>query len=313
MGPDILIATHSTEIIAEAEADDIVLINKRQRSAHRIRHPSQLVDVFTILGSNLNPILTQLAKTRRAVFVEGKDFQILGRFARKLSVANVGNQSEFAVVPVEGFNPERVRSLKIGMETTLGGKIKAAAIFDRDYRCDTERASIEVECRSFCSFVSIHRRNEIENFLLVPSAIDRAASRKVDDQAKRTGVDMKYCGNAAELLDKFVSEKRGYVTAQYLANRRRFERTNSPNLHEASINEVALSEFEESWNDLDSRLEVVPGKEALSAVNQYLQDQYGVSVTPTSIIDAMLVGEIPDDMKQLIHEISQFALSRDSE
>ncbi len=30
LGPDILIATHSAEIIAEAEPDDIVLINKQQ-------------------------------------------------------------------------------------------------------------------------------------------------------------------------------------------------------------------------------------------------------------------------------------------
>jgi len=86
MGPDILIATHSTEIITEAETDDIVLINKSRRSAHRIHNPSQLEQVFKVLGSNLNPILTQLAKTRRAVFVEGKDFQILSKFARKLNI-----------------------------------------------------------------------------------------------------------------------------------------------------------------------------------------------------------------------------------
>jgi AAA domain, putative AbiEii toxin, Type IV TA system len=54
MGPDILIATHSTEIITEAESDDIVLINKRQKVAQRIRHPSQLEAVFRMLGSNLN-------------------------------------------------------------------------------------------------------------------------------------------------------------------------------------------------------------------------------------------------------------------
>ncbi len=83
MGPDILIATHSTEIIAEAETDDIVLVNKQRRTARRIRHPSQLEEVFAVLGSNLNPILTQLAKTRRVRFVEGRDFQILGKFAQK--------------------------------------------------------------------------------------------------------------------------------------------------------------------------------------------------------------------------------------
>ena len=139
MGPDILIATHSTEIITEAETDDIVLVNKSRRKAHRIHNPSQLEQVFKVLGSNLNPILTQLAKTRRAVFVEGKDFQILSKFARKLNIVDVSNRSGFAVVPVDGFNPERIRSLKVGMETTLGTRILAAALLDKDYRCDRER------------------------------------------------------------------------------------------------------------------------------------------------------------------------------
>jgi len=111
LGPDILIATHSTEIITEAEADDIVLVNKKRQRSKRIKHPSELAEVFAALGSNLNPILTQLAKTKRAVFVEGKDFQILAKLARKLGVTRVANRSDFAVIPVDGFNPERVRNL----------------------------------------------------------------------------------------------------------------------------------------------------------------------------------------------------------
>jgi len=313
LGPDILIATHSTEIITEAEPDDIVLINKRRKSGQRIKHPSQLIEAFTILGSNLNPILTQLAKTRRAVFVEGKDFQILGKFARMLGSTRVGNRSDFAVVPVEGFNPERIRSLIMGMEATLGGKIRAAAIFDRDYRCDGERASIADECKSFCNYVAVHNRKEIENFLLVPTAIDRAAARRVADRAKRTGEEIEYCSHTAELLDNFAIEKKSYVTAQYLADRRLFERKVSSGLHEATINEVALREFEEHWKSPFRRLELISGKDALSAVNQHLQDRYGVSVTPTGIIDAMHIDEVPDEMKQLVLDIAEFALARVSE
>src|SRR5947207_5085354 len=99
MGPDILLATHSTEIITEAETDDIVLINKQRNSGRRIKNPSQLEEVFSILGSNLNPILTQLAKSRRVVFVEGQDFQLLSKFALRLDYSVVGNRSQFAVVP----------------------------------------------------------------------------------------------------------------------------------------------------------------------------------------------------------------------
>jgi AAA15 family ATPase/GTPase len=160
LGPDILIATHSTEIITEAETDDIVVINKRRKTGRRIRDPSELGDVFAALGSNLNPILTQLAKTRRALFVEGEDFQILSRFARKCSLTNIANRSDFGVVPVRGFSPERIRSLKIGIEITLGGRIAAAAVMDKDYRCDSERAAITSQCESFCNYVTIQRNRE---------------------------------------------------------------------------------------------------------------------------------------------------------
>jgi ABC-type multidrug transport system ATPase subunit len=255
MGPDILIATHSTEIITEAETDDIVLVNKRYKVAQRIRNPSQLESVFKILGSNLNPVLTQLAKSRRAVFVEGKDFQIL----------------------------------------------------DRDYRSDVELALIAQECSSFCELVTIHERKEIENFLLVPPAIDRAAARTISDQSKRAGYAMEYLSDAATILDGFAVQKKSYVMSQYLAERRRFERVHSPTTHETMINEVVLNEFEEGWKNASKRLALIPGKEAISYLNQHLQNEYGVSLTPTAIIDAMRIDEIPTKMQKLVRDLSEFS------
>jgi energy-coupling factor transporter ATP-binding protein EcfA2 len=310
LGPDILIATHSTEIITEAEADDIILINKRRKNGRRIRNPSELGEVFTALGSNINPILTQLAKTRRALFVEGDDFQILGRIARKLNLTSVANRRDFAVVPVKGFSPERIRSLKNGMEITLGGKILAASIMDRDYRCDGERQSIGKQCEAFCDHVTIHRCKEIENFLLVPTAMDRAAARRVLDQAKRTGSNKAYSGNAGALLDDFSFERKSYVSAQCVGSRIRFERTNSPALNQATVTEEALNELEAVWNDRHKRLQFVPGKEAVGRFNQYLQAEYGVSVTSTAIVDAMTVDEIPDEVKNLLLDIAKFAQSK---
>lgn len=307
LGPDILLATHSTEIVTEAETNDIILINKGRKSARRIKDASQLRDVFSVLGSNLNPILTQLAKTRRALFVEGEDFQILGKFARKLGAAGVALRRDFAVVPVEGFNPQRIRNLKAGMETTLGGKIVAAALLDRDYRCDGECEAIVRECEDFCDYVTILRCKEIENFLLVPSAIDRAMSRKITDRAGRLG-KVEVCEpEIAGVLEKFSESQKNYVTSQFLANRRRYERSNSPQLHEAQVNEMALNEFEGNWRDLVARLKLLPGKEAISAINKHAQEQYGVNITTTAIIDAMLTSEIPAEMVELVQSLVTFS------
>jgi len=138
LGPCILIATHSTEIISEVEPDAILNVNKRFRSARRVQNSHELEMVFSVLGSNLNPTLTQLAKTKRVVFVEGKDFILFARFARRLGIDSVANRSHFAVVPVGGFNPQKVKDFSAGMELTLGAKLIKAVIFDRDYRCDAE-------------------------------------------------------------------------------------------------------------------------------------------------------------------------------
>lgn len=307
LGPDVLVATHSTEIITDAETDDIVLINKARTQGKRINNPSQLGGVFKALGSNLNPILTQLAKTRRAVFVEGKDFQIFSRFARKLRMNAVANRSDFAVIPAEGFNPERIRSLKAGIELTLGGPIATAVILDRDYRSDAERLSILAECEKFCSMAEIHQRKEVESFLLVPGAIDRAASTRVEERARNREIEMKYEPIAHELLEKFANSKKSYVTAQLIASRRAFERQQVSGVHEATISESVLEGLSLSWGNSEFRLAVIPGKEALSYINGELQTRYGVSLTPTSIIEAMTAADVPADMHALLEKIQGFS------
>ena len=308
LGPDVLLATHSTEIIAEAEADELVIINKNRRSAKRITDPAQLESLFVLLGSNLNPTLTQLAKTRRVLFVEGKDFQILGRFARKLGALDVGNRSSFAVVPVEGFSPERIRTLRTGMETTLGSKIVAAAILDRDFRSAEECAAIYSDCMEFCDFVVIHQRKEVENFLLVPSAIERAAVLRIAERQRRSSKEpSSNAPNIANPLNAFCDKQKHYVQAQLLAERRKFDRIKSPGVHETNSSEAILAEFDAKWNRPEQRFKMIPGKDALSAVNLDLQTSHAVNVTPRNIIDAMKAEEIDPEMRALVETLVQFA------
>lgn len=310
LGPDILIATHSTEIISEAAPDDIILIDKKRKSARRIKDPGELGSVFAELGSNLNPILTQLAKTRRAVFVEGKDFQILGSVARKLDLADVGNRRAFAVVPVEGFSPDRIRTLKRGIETTLGGRIAAIAILDKDYRSQAECSAIKASCADFCEQVIIHDCKEVENLLLVPGALDRAANRRVIDRAKRAGGNQKYSDIAAQALDEFAASQKSYVASQYVACRLKFERSQASGQADATAYQAALEEFEAEWADLGRRRALVSGKNALAFLNTRLQEQYAVSITPSGIVDAMNVEDIPLGMRELVGQLGQFAQLR---
>jgi hypothetical protein len=211
------------------------------------------------------------------------------------------------VVPVGGFSPERIRDLKPGMETTLGMQIVAAAILDRDYRSAAECDQIESECKTFCAFVCIHRSKEIENFLLLPAAMDRAAQEKVAHRERRSGKAASYAPCAQKVLGDFAESKRSYVTAQYLAECRKFERKNFPGVNETAIVEAALDEVNALWEQ--SWLALIPGKEALSVFNSYLQAEFSVSVTPTTIIDAIHIAEMPAEVASLV-EMLQALSSR---
>ena len=309
LGPDIVIATHSTEIIQESDPDDIVLINKNKRYSKRISNSSELPTIFAALGSNTNPILSQLSKTKKAVFVEGKDFQILGRMARRLENAEVSRQNDFAVVPVEGFNPDRIQTLIKGIELTLGSKIRSFAILDRDFRCDKECDQIQKQCEKFCDHVIIHNRKEIENFLLVPDAIDRAISRRVADRMKRSGKKIAHDLNVYDILSEFAKCQKPYISGQYLEAYKSYFKKQGSEEHPASLNEKALKDIELRWESDESRLRFVPGKDAIRAVNRAIQDATGVSITYNSIVDAMKISEIPLEMADLLQSLSKFAKS----
>jgi hypothetical protein len=307
LGPDILIATHSTEIVSEADLDTIVLIDKAKRRAKRIKVPAQLHEVFSRLGSSLNPQFTQLAKTRCVVFVEGTDFRIFSKYARKLGLGSLANREQFAVIPIDGFNPERARNMKEGIERALGLTVRAAVVLDRDYRSRQECSAIEEQCRAFCELAIVHIRKEVESFVLVPEAIDRAARRRLAERARRTGEEVAYTNGCSEVLNRFVDDQKSYVMSQFTASRRIFVRRLRTGEHETTIDQETLDAFESDWaKGTTRRLAMMPAKEALSRVNQHLQEHYAVAVTATNVIDAMRDEEIPNEMRELLNGLAAF-------
>lgn len=309
LGPDIIIATHSTELISEADLNDIVVINKVNLKGQRIKDPTQLIDIFKVLGSNLNPVLTQIAKSKRVLFVEGKDFAVFSKVARKMNKEQVANRSDFAAVPIEGFNPTRLKAFKEGIEKTIGSKILSAVIFDRDYRSESEVNTEKLELEKINSFAHIHSCKEIENFLIVPLAIEKAITERLNENNSRSGKAIEFKEDIDELLGKISDDFKHSTQAQLQTHQFRFEKSKDPKIHDSTIIEKILIDFELKWENLEERFKMLPGKDFLSALNKYLQENYSVSITQGNIINHMQKGAIPNELKSLIEQIDIFRKS----
>ena len=81
MFPQVFFATHSTEIINEAEPGDILSVDVENRSARRVTSDEDYRRVYAYLGSSENIEFSRLARRSVSVFFEGKDRKII----RKLS------------------------------------------------------------------------------------------------------------------------------------------------------------------------------------------------------------------------------------
>lgn len=305
LGPQVIVATHSAEIIAEVEPQALLNVNKRFHSARHIKDTRELQEVFQVLGSNLNPILTQLAKTRRVVFVEGKDFQIFSRFARRLGLDAVANRSDFAVVPVEGFNPQKVKDFAAGMEATLGSKLLKMAIFDRDYRCDAEVLKITTELERFCWHAVVHDRKELENFLLHPRALERAIQKRLKQRQRDDGAIVSFSEDVSILLMRLADTFKNQVQARIVSARQHFERTNRSTLDAVTISESAMNEFDLKWASTEGRMAMVPGKELFSALNGYLQHNHGIALSPIIVADSFLRDEVYPNLLALLGKLDE--------
>lgn len=83
--PQVIVATHSVEIMAEVEPDEILIVD---RTRHRSRFTPGLPAVQALIdhvGSVHNIHLAKLSHARKCVFVEGNDLKLLSEFQQTLT------------------------------------------------------------------------------------------------------------------------------------------------------------------------------------------------------------------------------------
>ena len=74
------------------------------------------------------------------------------------------------------------------------------------------------------------------------------------------------------ILRELSNKMKSKVNAQFMSKREKFLKSANPGLDPASINQKMLEDFDALWSNMESRLKIVPGKDLLSALNEYLQD-----------------------------------------
>lgn len=306
VSPDIVLATHSVEILGEAEPREILIVDKTRRSARRLQDVVGVQEAIDNLGSIQNISLTELARSRRILFVEGvSDYKIIKRFAKLIGLTELAAGSGLTALESGGFDSwSKIQGFAWGLQKSLESELQIAAVYDQDYRSEQENSSLKERLEREISLAHFHRRKEIENYLLLPGVLDRAIKKAIEDRVKRTGEKIDNTLDVRELLNRITLTEEESLSGQYVARYCGYFRSGGKD--QATLTSEALMLFNKKWKDLDSRLTIVSGKTVLRTLRTECQERFGITLTNLRIVDAFTREEVPTDLVLLLERLEQF-------
>jgi AAA domain, putative AbiEii toxin, Type IV TA system len=292
-----IVATHSVEILAEAEPGSAVWIDRARRTSERPRADGSLALMGRRLGSGYELGVGRALRSSAVLFVEGDDAPVLAHLARRLGRSAVASSDTYATVPLGGFSRNWLASAFTETMVALGSTVKTFVILDGDLRCQEAIDYETRELRKAGARVHVWRRRELENYLLVASAI-----------AKVAGIPR---ADAEELLIEVVSEQKDEalttLETQRLDEHKR-KIGEAGKLAPKTILVNAKNEFNERWAMPEGQLGLVDAKVTIRMLNSRLQARNAKTINMHSLARGIPPGDIPSEMQEVIRKLETFII-----
>jgi predicted ATP-dependent endonuclease of OLD family len=304
---NIIIATHSIEIINYVDPGDVILVDKKTNTAKRITDIAGLQNVSNILGSGQNIELTRLAKGKKVLFVEGKDLKLLSKLAKICSYESVFSDNKITVIPIDGFSQhDKIIHTNWAFTKVLGEELLISVILDRDYRVEEEVDSILEKLNNEIFYAHILKRKELENYFLIIKAVDKAVINRLDERV-RNGLMSDYSNyNINQIFFELTDSYKSDIIGQFIAHKLPFDKKLGIDIS-TTVSQLN-NEFEKNWLSLDYRLKVIPGKQFFTSFNLYIQEKFKISITLNQVANNIHVNDVDPDIKDMFSHLKNFQL-----
>jgi len=300
-GVQVILATHSKEIINYVDPSHILPISRDLRNARSLERHASVLPILQDLGAIDNADLAALVVSSRCVFVEGKDDRkLLAHFAARLGSTVFQGQSRVVVILAEGVDrPEKYVGLDV-FEGFVGNPIRALIIRDRDGLPDGLVQEIRDYAAQRNRKVVCLSKTHLENYLLLPSVIWRVIREGLRHRAmkdERLPTEEEVTEIIEQAVDSLRDQTFDNIGIQIDKHNVAYH---GKHLDHSRVNKEARRFLEAQWQTLSGKLSIVLGKEALKAIRRDVERNWGVSFSNHRLVEAMTDEEIPPEIKEII-------------
>ena len=292
MFSQLIVATHSLEIIEEVSSDCIIPIDSHKRNVKPIGDEVPLQHLSEELGSPLNIDLARLFVSNRFIVWDGDDSgrKILSAFQSVLYPQDLHPIITFPKAFVEGWNGWKKAVTIADVFSVNRMHVQLYCIFEGGYHTMDEIHERRVDARDKKINLHVWDKKEIENYAINPDAIFRYLLT-----SKRKGeitIEM-LNGKINEIVAGMKDEVLNGIAAEIQRNTR-------------GMNEEAM---EDAWEELNNRwiqpLDIIPGRRFFINLSMWTQENYGVSVSARQVIPFFKPEEVPYEVQIVISAIME--------
>lgn len=288
MNTQIIIATHSVELISEADFKNVFQIDKTRRIQRYSNGLSNVQNIVEKIGSVQNMSLLRLGLSKKCIFVEGLDMKLLNKFYKILYPEKIELLSDLPIIELGSFTRyEQALGVSKLFYKETEGIFKCICILDRDYRMENELNRIKKNAEDAHLNLHIWERKELESYLINPNVLYKFIKDNVSYEDFISGLNYALDSFYYELMDQ-------YSNAIHEVDR-------SKNIQ--TTNQEARLYIDARWDSLDKKLRLINGKNLLSFIIKYMKKKYKVSINKNKILDKFSVEDVDKEIKNVIDSI----------
>lgn len=293
--PQVIVMTHSVEIMSEVDVEEILIIDKKRVKSRFAGSLPAVQRLIEHIGSVHNINLAKLWHSKRCILVEGKDLKLLSEIHNVLFPESNESLSALPSMSIGGWGGW---SYAVGSSLLLknagGQSIEVYCVLDSDYHTKEERINRMNEAKKANVHLHIWSKKEIENYCLHPKVIQRTIASRISKRRKPPSLE-DITGYLEIIVEKLKDNVFDAFSTEILARDRK--------LGAGGANKKARRLIDESWQSFDGKMAIVSGKEVMSRLAKWSQEEFNVSINAVLIARHMLPTEIPKEFSSVIDAI----------
>ena len=276
-GQQVVVATHSVEMMAEVEPHELVPIDAGRASATRARDLRDVQTIVDQVGGVHNIEFARLSRARRYLVASSADQRLLKRFQDIVAPASEDALDILPTFPLEAWDDwPYVVAMKLAIDATRDEPATPICLLAPDLRSEVDIESRRTEARRQGIDLHIWHRRSLANYLLNPVAIARAAQT---------------ASGSARPTDDEIAERLGSILE---AMTRRV-------LEEASP--VARASVARRWETLEGQIALAPARLVLLRIAAWLRQEYGCSIGMSEVLQAFEPDNLTAELAAALHAI----------